>query len=144
MRTFEAASWLRRMGADTARVREFFQTDLSSFQLRSQIVADASMPFPGIALSKCEGKHVDVQVINSKAADEMLNIRGIKASFVLGQNEEGVTVISARSLGDINVQTIMEKLGGGGNLTKAGAQTDMQIDEAMERLKEILAEVELK
>jgi c-di-AMP phosphodiesterase-like protein len=111
VRTFEAASWLRRMGADTARVREFFQTDLSSFQLRSQIVADASMPFPGIALSKCEGKHVDVQVINSKAADEMLNIRGIKASFVLGQNEEGVTVISARSLGDINVQTIMEKQG---------------------------------
>lgn len=140
VRTFEAASWLRRMGADTANVREFFQTDIESLKQRAQIVASATMPFTGIALAKCEGRHVDVQVINSKAADEMLNIKGIKASFVLGENEEGITIISARSLGSINVQTIMERLGGGGNLTKAGAQVNIPIDEAMEKLTEILKE----
>ena len=144
VRTFEAASWLRRMGADSANVRQYFQTDLDALKLRSQIVASAVMPFPGIAMAKCEGQHVDVQVTNSRAADEMLNIKGIKASFVIGENEEGTTVISARSLGEVNVQTIMEKLGGGGNLTKAGAQVQISVDEAMDELMKIIAESEMK
>lgn len=144
VRTFEAASWLRRMGADSANVRQYFQTDLEALKLRSRIVASAAMPFPGIAMAKCEGKHVDVQVTNSRAADEMLNIKGIKASFVVGENEEGTTVISARSLGEVNVQTIMEKLGGGGNLTKAGAQVQISVEEAMEELTRIIAESEIK
>lgn len=144
VRTFEAASWLRRMGADSANVRQYFQTDLEALKLRSKIVASAAMPFPGIAMAKCEGQHVDVQVTNSRAADEMLNIKGIKASFVVGENEEGTTVISARSLGEVNVQTIMEKLGGGGNLTKAGAQVQISVDEAMDELTKIIAESEIK
>lgn len=144
VRTFEAASWLRRMGADTANVRQFFQTDMNSLKQRSKIVSSASMPLPGIAIAKCEGMHLDVQVINSRAADEMLNIKGVKASFVVGENEEGLTVISARSLGDVNVQTIMEKLGGGGNLTKAGAQIEIPVDETMELIIKLVSEVENK
>ncbi len=142
VRTFEAASWLRRMGADTASVRQFFQTDINSLKQRSKIVSSATMPVPGIAIAKCEGRHTDVQVINSRAADEMLNIKGVKASFVVGVNEEGLTVISARSLGDVNVQTIMEKLGGGGNLTKAGAQIEIPVDETLELIVELIRELE--
>ena len=144
VRTFEAASWLRRMGADTANVRQFFQTDMNSLKQRSKIVSSAVMPLPGIALAKCEGQHVDVQVINSRAADEMLNIKGVKASFVVGENEEGLTVISARSLGEVNVQAIMEKLGGGGNLTKAGAQIEIPVDETMVLIVELVRELETK
>ena len=138
VRTFEAASWLRRMGADTATVRQFFQTDLNAIKQRAEIVSGSTMPYPGIAMAICKGKQIDVQVINSQAADEMLNIKGVKASFVAGENEEGITVISARSLGEINVQTIMEKLGGGGNLTKAGAQVDITLKKAMLKLEEII------
>lgn len=144
VRTFEAASWLRRMGADTASVRQFFQTDIGTLKQRSKIVSSAIMPLPGIAIAKCEGKHTDVQVINSRAADEMLNIKGVKASFVVGENDEGFTVISARSLGDVNVQTIMEKLGGGGNLTKAGAQIEIPVDATMDLLVELVKELENK
>jgi Predicted signaling protein consisting of a modified GGDEF domain and a DHH domain len=144
VRTFEAASWLRRMGADTASVRQFFQTDLDAIKQRSAIVSSATMPIPGIAMAKCEGKHTDVQVINSRAADEMLNIKGVKASFVVGENDEGLTVISARSLGDVNVQTIMEKLGGGGNLTKAGAQIEIPVDETMNLIIELVRELDTK
>ncbi len=144
VRTFEAASWLRRMGADTATVRQFFQTDLESLKQRSKIVASAVMPLPGIAVAKCEGKHLDVQVINSRAADEMLNIRGVRASFVAGENEEGLTVVSARSLGDLNVQSVMEKLGGGGNLTKAGAQVEIPVDEVLELIVELVKGMESK
>ena len=144
VRTFEAASWLRRMGADTAIVRQFFQTDINSLKQRAGIVSNSTMPYPGIAMAKCEGRNLDVQILNSQAAEEMLNIKGIKASFVAGENEEGITVISARSLGEINVQTIMERLGGGGNLTKAGAQVEITVDEAMLKLVEIIKEMDIK
>lgn len=144
VRTFEAASWLRRMGADTANVRQFFQTDMDSLKQRSKIVSSATMPIPGIALARCEGKFTDVQVINSRAADEMLNIKGVKASFVVGENDEGLTVISARSLGEINVQTIMEKLGGGGNLTKAGAQIEIPVEETLNLIIQLVREIDAK
>ncbi|QOX64917.1 DHH family phosphoesterase [Anoxybacterium hadale] len=144
VRTFEAASWLRRMGADTAIVRQFFQNDMDVLKQRSKIVSSTTMPLTGIAMAKCEGKHLDVQVINSMAADEMLNIKGVKASFVVGENEDGLTVVSARSLGDINVQTIMEKLGGGGNLTKAGAQIEIPVDETLDLIVALVKELEPK
>ncbi|MBR0598340.1 DHH family phosphoesterase [Sinanaerobacter chloroacetimidivorans] len=144
VRTFEAASWLRRMGADTANVRQFFQTDIESIKQKAKIISNSVMPYPGVAIAVCEGKHVDVQVINSRAADEMLGIKGVKASFVLGQNEEGTTVISARSLGEMNVQTIMEKLGGGGNLSKAGAQVEISVEEAIQKIVEMIEELDHK
>ena len=145
VRTFEAAAWLRRMGADSSNVRQLFQTDLKDFKQKAQIVSSASMPYPGMALAVCKFPSKDVQVLNSQAADELLNIKGIKASFVLGKNEEDMVVMSARSLGDLNVQTIMEKLGGGGNLTKAGAQLkDVSLEEAEEQLKDILKDVTIE
>ncbi len=140
VRTFEAASWLRRSGADTTSVKRFFQTDVTAFNLRAQCVANARFLFDGIVVSICEGKHVDAQIINSQAADELLGIKGIKASFVIGTNDKGRTVISARSLGEMNVQMIMEKFGGGGHLTTAGAQVDMTPEETIVKLREVLAE----
>jgi len=137
-RTFEAASWLRRNGADTANVRQFFQTDMDSFKLKATIIANAEIIADGVALSVCEGWHPNVQVLISQAADELLNIQGIRASFVVGTNESGVTVVSARSLGEINVQTIMEKLGGGGHYSTAGAQTNMSLEETVEDLKDLI------
>ncbi|NLD10768.1 MAG: DHH family phosphoesterase, partial [Clostridiales bacterium] len=84
------------------------------------------------------------QIINSQVADELLNIKGVKASFVAGRNSAGKTGISARSLGDINVQLIMEKLGGGGHLTTAGAQVEESPEEVLEIVKGILKETMAK
>jgi len=138
VRTFEAAAWLRKSGADTATVKRFFQTDLDTFKKRAICMASADFLENGIATSICEGENINAQIINSQVADELLTIKGIKASFVAGRNEEGQTVVSARSLGDINVQTIMEKFGGGGHLTTAGAQMDISPEEAVEEVKKIL------
>ena len=85
-----------------------------------------------------EGCNEEAQVINSQVADELLTIKGIKASFVAGRTVRGETVVSARSLGEINVQVIMEKLGGGGHLTTAGAQVGCTPEEAIEKILEII------
>jgi c-di-AMP phosphodiesterase-like protein len=138
VRTFEAAAWLRKSGADTTTVKRLFQTNLETFKTRANCMANADFLEEGIAISICEGRNVNAQIINSQVADELLTIKGIKASFVAGRNEEGRTVLSARSLGDINVQTIMEEFDGGGHLTTAGAQMDMEPREAIEKVKEIL------
>lgn len=142
VRTFEAAAYLRRSGADTTEVKRFFQTDLESFKIKSRCISDAKFYDEGIAMSICKGKNEDAQVINSTVADELLTIKGIKASFVAGRNQQGTTVISARSLGDMNVQIIMEKLGGGGHLTTAGAQSDdLSPDEILEKVKELVLDI---
>lgn len=138
VRTFEAAAWLRRAGADTTEVKRFFQTDLDSFKVRAKAIAAADFRDEGIAVSVCEGCNEEAQVINSQVADELLTIKGIKASFVAGRNLKGETVVSARSLGEINVQVIMEKLGGGGHLTTAGAQVSCTPEEAIEKILEII------
>ena len=138
VRTFEAAAWLRRAGADTTEVKRFFQTDLDSFKVRAKAIAAADFREDGIAVSICEGCNEEAQVINSQVADELLTIKGIKASFVAGRTVRGETVVSARSLGEINVQVIMEKLGGGGHLTTAGAQVGCTPEEAIEKILEII------
>ncbi len=138
VRTFEAAAWLRRAGADTTEVKRFFQTDLDSFKVRAKAIAAADFREDGIAVSVCEGCNEEAQVINSQVADELLTIKSIKASFVAGRTIKGETVISARSLGEINVQVIMEKLGGGGHLTTAGAQVSCTPEEAIEKILEII------
>lgn len=144
VRTFEAAAWLRRSGADTAEVKRFFQTDLSSFKVKAKCIAAADIDDIGIVTSVCEGNNQDAQIIHSQVADELLNIKGIRASFVAGRNEMGRTVVSARSLGDINVQVIMEKIGGGGHLTMAGAQVKESPEEIISILKGIVMEMEDK
>jgi Predicted signaling protein consisting of a modified GGDEF domain and a DHH domain len=138
VRTFEAAAWLRRSGADTTEVKRFFQTDMEDFRVRAKCIASAHYYESGIATSILDGENQDAQVINAQVADELLNIKGVKASFVAGRNEHGKTVVSARSLGALNVQLIMEKLGGGGHLTTAGAQVDMSPEETIEKIIEIL------
>lgn len=139
VRTFEAASWLRRAGADTTDVKRFFRMDTETFKIRARGIADADFE-NDIAFSITKQPHTDSQIINAQVADELLTIKGIKASFVAGVDIIGQTVISARSLGEVNVQTIMEKLGGGGHLTTAGAQVAMSPEEAIKSIKQILAE----
>ncbi len=118
-RTFEAAAFLRRCGADTSAVKKLFQNDLEGTIARYSIIQNARMYKAGIAIATVD--HSVGRVTAGQAADELLNISGIEASFVLFRDGER-TVISARSMGDINVQVIVEKLGGGGNAATAGAQ----------------------
>ncbi|MBQ3611979.1 MAG: DHH family phosphoesterase [Firmicutes bacterium] len=138
VRTFEAASWLRRAGADLVNVRRYFQADSESLRVKALCLANAKFYEGGIAMSVCPGENINSQIVNSQVADELLTIKGIKASFVAGRNENGKTVISARSLGDINVQVVMEKFGGGGHLNTAGAQVDDTPEEILEKIKEAL------
>lgn len=138
VRTFEAAAWLRRAGADTAEVKRFFQTDMEAFKVRARCIAAADFHEEGIATSICDGWNENAQVLNSQVADELLTIKGIKASFVAGRTETGRTVISARSLGEVNVQVLMERMGGGGHLTTAGAQVECTPEEAVERVLEMI------
>lgn len=138
VRTFEAAAWLRRAGADTAEVKRFFQTDMEDFKVRAKCIAAAEFYDEGIATSITDGWNENAQVLNSQVADELLNIKGIKASFVAGRTERGTTVISGRSLGEINVQVLMERLGGGGHLTTAGAQVECTPEEAIHQVIEMI------
>lgn len=132
VRTFEAAAWLRRQGADTTVVRQFFQTDMNLLQKKAQILSGARRIRSDIAIAGCQGPQPNISVLISMAADELLNIRGMRASFVVGENDDGSLRVSARSLGEINVQIIMERLGGGGNLTTAGARlTDITVNDAL-------------
>jgi len=144
VRTFEAASWLRRSGADTASVRQFFKTDLAFFKRKAQLIADAQILENGIALTYTEELAGNMQVLVSQAADQLLDINGIQASFAAGPTSEGYTAVSGRSLGAVNVQTILEKVGGGGHLTTAGAQLEMEPEEAIEKLKELIVEEDIK
>jgi c-di-AMP phosphodiesterase-like protein len=119
-RTFDAASYLRKMGADTTRIRHLFQDDLETFNERAKIVQSAKV-YDGVAVAVCPPGIRSPQLLTAQAADSLLSIRGIGASFVLCGDDDAV-IISGRSLGDINVQRILEKLGGGGHATIAGAQ----------------------
>jgi c-di-AMP phosphodiesterase-like protein len=122
VRTFDAAAFLRRQGADTIRVRQLFQDDLETFTEKAAIVGNAMRYHDVIAISSSNKSSESIQLIAAQAADDLLNIRGIIASFVIGQRVDDTVFISGRSLGDINVQVILEKLGGGGHLEVAGAQ----------------------
>ena len=135
-RTFEAAAYLRRTGADTQDVQRLFQGDLQSMIDRYAIIRQAELYHDDIAVVALE-EECD-RVTAAKAADELLTIRGIKASFVLYRKGDGV-YMSARSLGEINVQVILEALGGGGNSTTAGGQADnITVDEARAKLLEAI------
>ncbi len=143
VRTFEAASFLRGVGADTAKVRSFFQVDPDLFRVKAKAILDADLIKAGgtcVALSKCEGKSENIGLITAQTADEMLEIKGVKAALAMGSTPEGEIMVSARSIGDINVQVLMEKLGGGGHLNTAGAQLKMSMEEAESRIREVISE----
>ncbi|ABR50836.1 phosphoesterase, RecJ domain protein [Alkaliphilus metalliredigens QYMF] len=139
VRTFEAASLLRRAGADTISVKQLFQDDLETIIARAEIVKRARVINETIAISTCEEPIESVQLVSAQAADELLGVRGITASFVLGKKDDTMIFISGRSMGAINVQVILEKLGGGGHLTVAGAQLEnCTMEEAEKVLKETI------
>jgi c-di-AMP phosphodiesterase-like protein len=140
VRTFEAASYLKRQGVDTVAVKQLFQNDLVTYSNISSVVKDAEMIGSEIAISVCPINMKNAQLITAKAADELLNLSGIIAAFVLCYVGSEVW-ISGRSLGDINVQVILEKLGGGGHLTVAGAQLyGITLENAKEKLKYVIME----
>ena len=134
VRTFEAASFLRKQGVDTVAVKTVFQQDLNTYIKRSEIIKRAEIIREKIAISVAPFSSDITQTVIAQAADELLNIKGIIASFVIRELDGNVN-ISGRSLGEINVQLILEKLGGGGHMTIAGAQLDsISADTAKEQL----------
>lgn len=137
VRTFEAAAYLRRMGADTVEVRKLFASTIDAYRSKAQLVASAQ-EYRGCAIACTEREVPDIRIIASQAADELLNISGVDASFLLFTSGTGVN-ISARSMGEVNVQVIMESLGGGGHLTMAAAQLpDITMEETKLRLREAI------
>ena len=142
VRTFEAASFLRRMGVDTVNVKRIFQNDMSMYQKRAKIVSNAERYKDVIAISSWDENEENANVIASQAADELLNISEIKASFVVCKNGDTV-LVSGRSLGEYNVQVVLEKIGGGGHLNIAGAQfTDKTIADVVDMIKNAIDETE--
>jgi len=140
VRTFEAAAYLRRCGVDIIKVKKWFQSDLESYNKISEIVRKSEVIRDTIAISSYEVQEKDTSLICAKAADELLTIGNITASFVLGTMGEKIC-ISGRSIGDINVQIILEKLGGGGHITLAGAQLENKtIEQAKQELIEKIEE----
>lgn len=141
VRTFEAAAYLRRCGVDIIKVKKWFQSDLESYNKISEIVRKSEIIHETIGISLYEIREKDTSLICAKAADELLTIGNITASFVLGIMDDGKICISGRSIGDINVQIILEKLGGGGHITLAGAQLENKtIEEAKQELIEKIDE----
>ena len=121
VRTFEAAAYLRKFGVDIIRIKKWFQSDMEDYNKIAEIVKNSEVIKETIAISSYTGDEKETNLICAKSADELLTIGNITASFVLGKVGEKV-LISGRSIGDINVQVILEKLGGGGHITLAGAQ----------------------
>ena len=134
VRTFEAAAYLRKCGVDIIKVKKWFQSDLHTYQIISEIVSKSEIVNDSIAISTYENDDENANIIAAKAADELLTIGGINASFVLGKTGDKI-YISGRSIGGINVQLILEKLGGGGHITLAGAQLEkMSMEDAKQEL----------
>lgn len=139
VRTFEAAAYLRRNGADVTRIRKMFRTDMPEYYARAKAIAAAEIFEERFAISVSASDGVDSPtVVAAQTANELLNINGIVASFVLTQFG-GRIYVSARSIDELNVQVVMERLGGGGHISVAGAQfDDCDIDTAVERVKNVL------
>lgn len=135
VRTFEAAAYLRRLGADTVSVRKLFSSTIENYQQKTRIVSSAEA-YKGCAIAIGDFQSDDMRIIAPQAADELLNISGVSASFVIYMTNSTANV-SARSLGEINAQVIMEALGGGGHQTMAAAQLE---DTGIEKAKQLLLE----
>ena len=139
VRTFEAAAYLRRSGADSIRVRKMMRDDISDYLAREKVIGNAELYRDSFAISCSKDSNAeDPTVVGAQAANSLLNIKGVKASFVLTEYN-GTVFISARSIDEVNVQIIMEHLGGGGHINIAGAQIPgVSVREAEEKLKDVL------
>jgi c-di-AMP phosphodiesterase-like protein len=141
-RTFEAASYLRRNGADSTIVQQLLRDDLDSYIERFEIIKNAKIIFEHIAIVVADSNHQYSQLAIAQAADTLLQMANIKASFVINQRDSELINISARSLGQINVQMVMERLGGGGHLTNAATQLQGTLDDASKKLVLVLQEID--
>ena len=139
VRTFEAAAFLRRNGADVTRVRKMFRDSMPDYKAKAETIHRAEVFEDAFAIAVCPGENIESPtIIGAQAANELLDIVGIKASIVLTEFQ-GKIYISARSIDEVNVQLIMEKLGGGGHMSVAGAQlTDCTMEEAVQKVKETI------
>ncbi len=139
VRTFEAAAFLRRCGADVTRVRKMFRDDVKSYKAKAEAIRNVETYKGSFAISVCPSEGIDSPtVVASQAANELLNVDSIRASFVLTDYQNKI-YISARAIDEVNVQIIMERLGGGGHINMAGAQLPgISVNEAIRRLKETL------
>jgi len=141
-RTFEAASFLRRNGADSSMIQRMLQEDLEGYIHKSEIIKHATVVYDHIAIAVVEKGKVNSQLLIAQSADTLLNMSNVFASFVIGERPDGLIAVSARSFGQINVQVIMERLGGGGHLTNAAAQLTGTVDEVAVKLKEVLKQID--
>lgn len=142
VRTFEAAAYLRRNGADVTRIRKAFRSDMKEYLEKAKSISETEFFMEQYALAECDAQGVESPtILGAQIANELLEISGIKASFVFTVHR-GKIFISARSIDELNVQVVMEKLGGGGHMSVAGAQlADVTVDEAMRRVKEVLTKM---
>lgn len=138
VRTFEAAAYLRRRGADTVEVKRLFADNIETYKAKYKIVSSAQI-HNGCAITYVEKEFPDIRLSCAQAADELLSIQGVKASYVIFPSS-GMVNISARSMGDMNVQLVMEEMGGGGHLSMAGAQlSGMTVTQVRDKLVEVLS-----
>jgi c-di-AMP phosphodiesterase-like protein len=142
VRTFEAAAFLRRSGADVTRIRKLLRSDMSEFKTKASAIGSTEIYLKHFAIAVCGNADVDSpMIIGAQIANELLNVTDIKASFVL-TDVNGKIYISARSIDEVNVQVLMEKMGGGGHLSVAGAQLEnTSIPEAILTIKTTLAKM---
>ena len=142
VRTFEAAAFLRRCGADVTRVRKLFREDVDAYRAKADAVSRAQIFREVYAISECESEDVaSPTVIGAQAANDLLGIKGVRASFVFTRYQ-GKVYISARSIDEVNVQLIMERMGGGGHLNVAGCQLEnVSVEKAMEMLRTTISEM---
>ncbi len=142
IRTFEAAAYLRRCGADVTRIRKAFRTDMPEYIAKARSIASAQMFMGCYALAVCDAEGAaSPTVLGAQVANELMDVSNIKASFVF-TDYNNMIYVSARSIDEVNVQVVMEKLGGGGHMSVAGAQfTDCDLQGAMDRVRNVLAEM---
>lgn len=141
-RTFEAASFLRRNGADSMLIQRMLKEDLEEYIKKADIIKHAEIVYEHIAIAVTEQGRQYSQLLIAQSADTLLNMTDVLASFVIGERPDGLIGISARSLGHMNVQIVMERMGGGGHLTNAAAQQEGTVTEVAQRLKQVLQEIE--
>ena len=143
VRTFEAAAYLRQCGADTVEVKRLFSNSIDSYKTKYQIISQAEI-YNSCAIACADELSGDVRVTAAQAADELLSLHDVVASFVIFISGDQISV-SARSLGDLNVQLVMEQMGGGGHMTMAGAQiTGSTMSEVREKLVDIVSKIDIK
>ena len=139
VRTFEAAAFLRRNGADVTRVRKLFRDDMQDYKARAAAISSAEIYREAFSIGVCPSEGLpSPTIVCAQAANELLEIKGIKASVVMTEYH-GLIYLSARSIDEVNVQVMMEKLGGGGHINMAGAQLkDCTVQEAEEKLRQMI------